>query len=74
MPAYATVERNLREAMQCYAFCSAQGEVREAEGVVIASSGIDYSVFNSAMFTSPVDSLTDLQARISNAAAAARTG
>lgn len=67
MPAYETVERNLREAMQCYAFCSPQGEVREVEGVVIASSGIDYSVFNSVMFTSPVDSVADLQARISHA-------
>jgi ribosomal protein S18 acetylase RimI-like enzyme len=67
MPAYETVERNLREAMRCYSFCSSQGEVREVGGVVIASSGIDYAVFNSAMFTSPVESVADLQARISHA-------
>lgn len=67
MPAYETVERNLREAMQCYACCSAQGEVRELTGAVIASSGIDYSVFNSVMFTSPIESVADLDARISHA-------
>ncbi|HTF67479.1 MAG TPA: GNAT family N-acetyltransferase [Edaphobacter sp.] len=67
MPAYETVERNLREAMQCYACCSPLGEVREVGGVVIASSGVDYSVFNSAMFTSPVESVADLQTRITQA-------
>ncbi|MEP6537528.1 MAG: GNAT family N-acetyltransferase [Bryobacteraceae bacterium] len=67
MPAYETVERNLRQAMQCYACCSAQGEVREIAGIALASSGIDYSVFNSVMFTSPVQSMADLQARLTYA-------
>ena len=67
MPAYETVERNLREAMQCYAYCSPQGEVREVAGAVIASSGIDYSVFNSVMFTSPIESVADLSERITHA-------
>jgi GNAT superfamily N-acetyltransferase len=37
------------------------------DGIVIASSGIDYSVFNSAMFTSPVVSVPDLERRIAHA-------
>ena len=36
-------------------------------GVVFASSGIDYSVFNSAMFTSPVETVAELQARLTHA-------
>jgi len=67
MPAYETVERNLRKAMQCYACCSPEGEVREVAGLVLASSGIDYSVFNSVMFTSRVESVADLQTRITYA-------
>src|SRR5436305_1556509 len=67
MSAYSTVEYNLREAMQCYACCTPDGEVREVGGIVIASSGIDYSVFNSVMFTSPVETIADLQARLTHA-------
>lgn len=67
MPAYETVERNLREAMQCYASCSLQGEVRQVAGAVIVSSGIDYAVFNSVMFTSPIESVVDLDARVTHA-------
>src|SRR5206468_3652060 len=47
--------------------CSPNGEIREVAGVVLASSGIDYSVFNSVMFTSPVESIQDLQTRITHA-------
>jgi ribosomal protein S18 acetylase RimI-like enzyme len=67
MSSYETVDRNLREAMRCYSFSTAEGEVREAPGLVIASSGIDYSVFNSAMFTSRVENLADLDQRIAHA-------
>jgi ribosomal protein S18 acetylase RimI-like enzyme len=67
MPAYEMVENNLRAAMQCYSRCSPEGEVRETPGMVIASSGIDYSVFNSAMFTSVVETVDDLQARLTHA-------
>jgi ribosomal protein S18 acetylase RimI-like enzyme len=67
MPAYDIVERNLRNAMQCYAFCTPEGEIRDVDGVVIASSGIDYSVFNSAMFTNPVENVADLEARLTRA-------
>jgi ribosomal protein S18 acetylase RimI-like enzyme len=53
--------------MECYSFCSPEGEIREVGGVVIASSGINYSVFNSAMFTSPVETVANLQARLTHA-------
>ena len=67
MPAFETVERNLREAMQCYASCSPQGEVRQVAGAVIVSSGIDYSVFNSFMLTSRIETVAELDERISHA-------
>ena len=55
MPSYRIIEENLRAAMRCYASATAAGEVREYPGVVLASSGINYAVFNSAMLTEPVD-------------------
>ncbi len=61
------VDRNLREAMRCYSFSSSEGESRELPGLAISSSGIDYSVFNSAMFTSRVENLADLDHRIVHA-------
>src|SRR4051812_18313705 len=67
MPAYDIVEANLRDAMQCYSCCTPEGEIREVAGVVFASSGIDYSVFNSAMFTSRVETVAELQARLTHA-------
>ena len=53
-PEAQAVERNLRAAMRCYAFATPQGETRELPGLTLASSGIDFAVFNSAMLTAPV--------------------
>jgi len=65
MEAFESVDQNLREAMSCYSFATSEGEIRNLPGVRIASSGINYSVFNSVMFTEPVDSgLLELERRI----------
>ncbi|HUS06803.1 MAG TPA: GNAT family N-acetyltransferase [Bryobacteraceae bacterium] len=55
MPLFGLVEENLRAAMRCYSFASVEGEIRELPGVTIASCGMNYPVFNSAMLTSPVE-------------------
>ena len=65
MEPFASVEQNLREAMSCYSYATAEGEIRQLPGVRIASSGINYSVFNSVMFTTPVDGgVVELENRI----------
>lgn len=48
---FRTVEENLRAAMRCYSRVSPQGEAREYPGLVLASTGMNCAVFNSAMLT-----------------------
>lgn len=62
------VDINLREAMRCYSLATPAGEVREYPGVSISCSGLDYSVFNSAMLTSPVREERELERRLALAA------
>jgi GNAT superfamily N-acetyltransferase len=62
------VDINLREAMRCYSFATPAGEVREYPGVSISCSGLDYSVFNSAMLTAPVSDDRELERRLALAA------
>ncbi len=65
MELFESVDRNLREAMACYSYATSEGEIRQLAGVRIASSGINYSVFNSVMFTEPVEGgVVDLERRI----------
>jgi len=64
---FEAVDQNLREAMACYSYVCAQGEFREFSGVRLASSGIDYSVFNSVMLASAVESMAELERRITGA-------
>lgn len=51
---WRSVEVNLRGAMRLFSRATERGEAREMPGVALVSSGVDYSVFNSAMLTSPV--------------------
>jgi GNAT superfamily N-acetyltransferase len=51
---FQIVEANLRHAMRCFSQASKLGEVRESDGIWIASCGMDYGVFNSAMLSEPV--------------------
>jgi ribosomal protein S18 acetylase RimI-like enzyme len=58
------VEANLRESMRAYSMVTAAGESREYPGIAIASSGLDFSVFNSLMLTAPVDNDAELERRL----------
>ena len=60
----ALVDANLRQAMRTYSYATSDGESREYPGVAVASSGIRYSVFNSAMLTAAVSDENDLGQRI----------
>jgi ribosomal protein S18 acetylase RimI-like enzyme len=67
MASFQAVDQNLREAMRCYSHVCDDGEVRQYPGVAIASSGINFSVFNSVMFTSRVEDVADLDHRVNMA-------
>jgi ribosomal protein S18 acetylase RimI-like enzyme len=58
------VEANLRAAMRAYAGCTPLGEAREHPGIALVSSGVNFSVFNSAMLTYSVESPADLDQRL----------
>ncbi|MGH9667014.1 MAG: GNAT family N-acetyltransferase [Bryobacteraceae bacterium] len=69
-PEYLIVEENLRSAMRFFGQADERGLLREAPGVSLIFSGIDYSVFNSALLSAPVEAKADdLQNRIATAAA-----
>ncbi|HYZ87271.1 MAG TPA: GNAT family N-acetyltransferase [Bryobacteraceae bacterium] len=67
MQPFEAAEANLRAAMRCYARCTPLGEVREHPGLVLTSSGVNFSVFNSAMLTAPVKTPQELELRIATA-------
>lgn len=64
MQPFEVVETNLRAAMRCYSGCSSRGEIRDHSGVTLVSSGVNFSVFNSAMLTSPVSGPKTLERQI----------
>jgi ribosomal protein S18 acetylase RimI-like enzyme len=57
---YSVVEQNLRAAMRCYGLIGNGSEARDYPGLTVTSSGLDLSVFNSAMLTSATDNLAPL--------------
>lgn len=64
-PKFEIVERNLRYTMRFFSLANDQGEIREMPGVSLVSSGIEYSVFNSALLSAPVfDNPGELERRI----------
>ncbi|MGH7246463.1 MAG: GNAT family N-acetyltransferase [Pseudomonadota bacterium] len=67
---YRIVEENLRRAMRFFGQAREDAALREAPGVSLNFSGINYSVFNSALLSTPVVADNgDLQNRIETAAA-----
>lgn len=64
MALFQAVEENLREAMRCYSFVCDDGDVGQLPGVSITSSGVNFSVFNSVMFTSEIEDMNDLERRV----------
>ncbi|HUO30242.1 MAG TPA: GNAT family N-acetyltransferase [Bryobacteraceae bacterium] len=62
------VEANLRESFRVVAANRAAGELREMEGVSIASAGVTFQMFNTAFLSAPVASDTQMERRIAQAA------
>ena len=65
---YLSVDENLRAAMACYSRSTPRGETRNYPGIALASSGVNFSVFNSVMLTGIVEDLTCLKRLLAVAA------
>ncbi|MGA2436559.1 MAG: GNAT family N-acetyltransferase, partial [Bryobacteraceae bacterium] len=65
---FEAVEANLRAALAVFARAHPEGETRAYPGVAAACSGFDYSMFNTAVLTAPVERESDLEIRIKIAA------
>ena len=58
------VANNLRESFRVIASSRTGGEVRELNGVSIASAGVTFQMFNSAFLSGPVGSEAEMKQRI----------
>jgi GNAT superfamily N-acetyltransferase len=67
-PDYAIIERNLRATMRFFGQASGSGDIAEHDGMLLIDSGVNYAVFNIAMFQSNLKNADDLRARIAAAA------
>jgi len=65
---FQCVETNLRDSFRTVAAHRAAGEVREMEGVSIASAGVTFQMFNTALLSAAVASETELDRRVAQAA------
>ncbi|HVN07178.1 MAG TPA: GNAT family N-acetyltransferase [Bryobacteraceae bacterium] len=65
---FQCVETNLRESFRVVAAHRAAGELREMEGVSIASAGVTFQMFNTAFLSAPVASDAQMERRIAQAA------
>ena len=61
---YQTVADNLRESFRVIAASRPAGEVRELQGVSIASAAVTFQMFNAAFLSAPVASEGELTQRI----------
>ncbi|MBS1832060.1 MAG: GNAT family N-acetyltransferase [Acidobacteria bacterium] len=52
------IERNLRQMMQFFALARPNAAIEFRDGLQLVSSGLDFSPFNSAMLTEPIEDLT----------------
>ncbi|HXN45384.1 MAG TPA: hypothetical protein VN893_02010 [Bryobacteraceae bacterium] len=68
MPGFDAIEDNLHATLAAFASAKPSGEMRALAGVSVASSGVQYSMFNSAVLTAPVASPRELRQRIETAA------
>jgi len=65
---FESVAANLRESFRVVAANRASGELREMEGVSIASAGATFQMFNAAFLSAPVASETQMDLRVAQAA------
>ncbi|HLY19298.1 MAG TPA: GNAT family N-acetyltransferase [Bryobacteraceae bacterium] len=65
---FESVASNLRQSFRVVAAHRAGGELREMEGVSIASAGVAFQMFNAAFLSAPVSSELQLDRRAAQAA------
>jgi GNAT superfamily N-acetyltransferase len=65
---FQSVETNLRESFRVLAVHRPAGELREMDGVSIASAGVAFQMFNAAFLSSPVSSEMQMDLRVAQAA------
>ncbi len=65
---FQCVETNLRESFRVVAANRPAGELREMEGVSIASAGVTFQMFNTAFLSAAVSSEAELDRRVAQAA------
>jgi len=65
---FQPVESNLRNSFRVVAAHRPGGELREMEGVSIASAGVTFQMFNTAFLSAPVATESELERRITQAA------
>jgi len=68
MPGFEAIEENLHAPLAAFGGAKPSGEARPLAGVAVASSGVQYSMFNSAVLTARVASPRELRQRIETAA------
>ncbi len=66
---FEAMEANLHATLAIFSRAQAAGEVRAYPGVAVSCSALDFSMFNSAALTAPVESEAELDVRIKIAAA-----
>src|SRR5580700_6305032 len=65
---FESVAANLRESFRVVAAHRAEGELKEIEGVSIASAGVTFQMFNAAFLSAPVSSEGQMDRRVAQAA------
>ncbi len=65
---FESVAANLRESFRAVASHRADGELKEMEGVSIASAGVTFQMFNAAFLSAPVTTESQLDVRVAEAA------
>jgi ribosomal protein S18 acetylase RimI-like enzyme len=65
---FQPVESNLRESFRVVAAHRTAGELREMDGVSIASAGVAFQMFNAAFLSAPVCSEVQMDRRVAQAA------
>lgn len=69
MGAVEEIEQNLRATLAVFARASSEGATEDLPGVAVTCSGIQFSMFNSAILTAPVPTARELETRIQRAEA-----
>ena len=68
MHRFAAMEENLRATLAVFARAHRDGETRDLPDISLASSGLQFSMFNTAVLTAPVATAQDLEEQIGTAA------